>query len=54
MHEDQAKEAEELVVALGDLARAQELGANDDELSNLTVRAQQAEDAFRAVFRHVQ
>ena len=54
MHGDQAKKAEQLVAALGNLARAQELGANDDELSNLTVRAQQAEDAFRAVFRHVQ
>ena len=54
MHADQAEKAEELVAALGNLARAQELGAHDDELSKLTVCAQQAEDAFRAVCRHVQ
>ncbi len=58
MHADQFIKAEELIAALGILARAQEfggrareLGADDNELSDLTARVQDAEHAFRAVYR---
>ena len=54
MHKDQSEKAEELVAALGMLARAQELGANSDQLSELTASVQQAEHAFRVVYRPVQ
>ena len=56
MHADQFEKAEELVAALGILARAQEFGgrtqqrgANDDELSELTASVREAVHAFRTV-----
>ncbi|MCH8228738.1 MAG: hypothetical protein IIA53_00245 [Chloroflexi bacterium] len=61
MHVDQSKKAEELIAALGILARAQEFEGrtqgsrvNDDELSELTASVQEAEHAFRAVYQPVQ
>ena len=47
MHTDPSKKARELVVALGVLARAQEFGVDDNELSELTASVREAEHAFR-------
>ena len=61
MNVDQSKKAEELLAALGILARAPEFEgraqgsrANDDEQSGLTASVQEAEHAFRAVYQPVQ
>jgi len=58
LHDSQLVKAEELVAALGVLARAQEFGgradgsgANDDEISVLTASVREAEHNFRAVYR---
>ncbi len=54
MHADQFIKAEELIAALGLLGRAQELGADDKELSDLTARVQDAEHDFRAIYQLAQ
>ena len=48
---DQSEKAEKLVAALGILARAQELGAGEDDIWVLTAGVQQAEREFRADYR---
>jgi hypothetical protein len=47
----QSEKAEKLVAALGILARAQELGAGEDDIWVLTAGVQQAEREFRADYR---
>ncbi len=51
MHIDQSEKAEELVTALGVLARAQEIGASDDDIWVLTASVKKAERAFQAIYR---
>ena len=46
MFADQSEKAEKLVAELGILARAQELGAGEDDIWVLTASVQQAERAF--------
>jgi hypothetical protein len=41
--------ATELITALGILGKAQELGADDDKLSELTARVRVAESEFRVL-----
>ena len=47
MHTDQTLKAKELIDALGVLGQAQELGADDDQLSELAARVRTAESEFR-------
>jgi hypothetical protein len=49
MHVDQCKKAEQLLAALGRLGRAQELEADDELLTDLAARVQDAAHEFRAV-----
>lgn len=51
---DQSEKAEKLVAALGILARAQELGASEDDIWVLTAGVQRAEREFRADYRPFQ
>lgn len=48
MQANKSDKAEELVVALGVLGHAQELGADDAVLSVLTVRVLEAQRDFRS------
>jgi hypothetical protein len=47
MHTDQSQIAKELITALGVLGQAQELGADDEKLSELTARVRNFESEFR-------
>ncbi len=49
MHSDQAQVAEELIAALGMLGQAQEFGADDDRLSELTAHVRVVEREFRTL-----
>lgn len=47
MRTDQARIAKELIAALGVLGEAQELGVDDEKLSELAARVRSAESEFR-------
>jgi hypothetical protein len=49
MRTEQTLVAKELITALGVLGKAQELGADDDQLSELTARIHSAESKFRLI-----
>jgi hypothetical protein len=49
MRTEQTLVAKELITALGVLGKAQELGADDDQLSELTARVHSAESKFRLI-----
>jgi hypothetical protein len=49
MRTDQTLVAEELIAALGVLGQAQELGADDEKLSELMARVRNAESRFRII-----
>jgi hypothetical protein len=49
MRTDQSNKAKELIAALGVLGQAQELGADDDKLSELAARVRTAESEFRVL-----
>jgi hypothetical protein len=49
MHTDQTNKAKELIAALGILGQAQELGVDDDKLSELATRVRVAESEFRVL-----
>ena len=51
MQIDQSTTADELIMALGLLGRAQELGADAEELTALVARVRAAELEFRTVLR---
>ncbi len=49
MRTDQTNIAKELIAALGVLGQAQELGADEDKLSELMARVRNAESKFRVL-----
>ncbi len=49
MRIDQTQLAEELITALGVLGQAQELGADDEKLSELTAHVRNVESKFRVI-----
>ena len=49
MHTDQTLIAKELIAALGVLGQAQELGVDDEKLSELAARVRNAESKFRVI-----
>jgi len=49
MRTDQTLVAKELIAALGVLGQAQELGVDDDKLSELTARVRNVESEFRVL-----
>ncbi len=49
MHTDQTLVAKQLIAALGVLGQAQELGVDDDKLSELAARVRNFESEFRVI-----
>ncbi|MDG0867839.1 hypothetical protein [Candidatus Lucifugimonas marina] len=49
MRKDKTLVAKELIAALGVLGEAQELGADDEKLSELAARVRNAESEFRVL-----
>ena len=53
MRTEEMQIATELITALGVLGKAQELGADDDKLSELAARVRNAESEFRLLSAQV-